>query len=544
MLEFVAEEALAFGDLEQLTAMHPQIRVLKKLVSLGLLRPLDRLGVAACQPRSEKQQFTIPRNTFNFYFSEENLTPEGFFDPKMQDTLQGVAEHFGLRLTRRLLPADGWLQAVAREAIYAQTQKASPADCGVDLTKLCASPNAGPLCCLSAAAAAKMLPLGVPASLIANLGKTKLSLAEFQRDFRVLLDADSFLGEYLLCLAEALRGLEADEVKLLVEMLASCECLDRETLDALVAVAAVLRQHREAPIAEAVAKAAENLWRLGLRARVAALLDALAAESELPAPSYGTYQAASDDSTGGFHGGPADAVPESIPVATPRLALEGYCPVTLVEKREWRIGDPDFSVVHEGQRYFFATAVERLKFAKSPGRFAVCFLGYDAVEFVDHERVTSGKREHGAFCDGKIWLFESEASRRKFEQNPKVYISAEFAAPVAKEGGDAKLIEPSKPTHREAFPKVVVDGPFAKPTPTDKFVQRGAYDAGSSEAAESKAVELTLPSECGYREFPPVDPSDGPAPKAERGQSAAGSRRLLHGVAGRTAEVAARRGSL
>ncbi|HVW36198.1 MAG TPA: hypothetical protein VHB99_02795, partial [Pirellulales bacterium] len=362
ILEFLAEEAVEFDDCEALKEFRPQLRLLRKLVSLGLLKPLDRLGAASFQYAAESDEFSIPGKPADFYVSESNFTREWFHDPKTQAKLRDLAAAGGLHAARFLLPAEGWPQAVFREAVFAQADKGSPADRAVDLTKLCASPAAGPLCCLSASAAATEWPLGAPASLFANLGKTKLTLAEFQNDYRPLLDDKSLVGEYLLCLADVLRGLEAEEVETLLAMLKTTECLDQPSLDALSAVAAVLRQHREGPVDQALAASLDQLWQLGLREQLAKWLDQLADEPKSPtvpaAPAaprvavYGVYQAAPYKAKTEPYGAPAtaDAAKES---NSPPLALEGFCPVTLMEKKAWHEGDTRYSAVHQGQIYVF-----------------------------------------------------------------------------------------------------------------------------------------------------------------------------------------------
>lgn len=446
VLEFLTEEALGLESPEEAKAYQAEFRLLRKLASLGLLKPLDRLAFAACQPEEEKESFSIPCEYFQFSLAGIDFDGDWLHAPQFQATLQGICSHWGIWLEQLLWPSAAWPRAVFRESIYAQAKKSTAAERAVDLTKLCASPAAGPLCCLATAAAAKELPLGSPISLVANLGKSKLSQAEFQQDVRILLDDKSLLGECLLCLAGALRGLEAEEVETLAAMLKSTECLDQDACDALTAVAAALRPHRDRPIAEATAAAADQLWRLGLRQRLGTLFAEWAAEAE-PAVAGGDYaearetdgyQAAGAESggnaadfvegvyqaappqIGGTYGGysgpaaePAVAVPPAdafIPdmSAAPPLALDGYSPVTLVEKRVWQRGDIRYGVMHLGRFYFFADAREQQTFRKDPDRYAPCLFGNDVVQWAEHKRSTPGKREFGVFYQDRILLFASE----------------------------------------------------------------------------------------------------------------------------------------
>ena len=525
VLEFIADEALAFEGSQELEESRPQLRVLRKLISLGLLKPLDRLGIEACRQEVVGESFSIPWKHFYYSLSDFKYEGDWLHKSKFQEMLRNVAEYLGLRLEQCLPDSGSWPQAVYRQAIYAQAQKGVPADRAVDVTKLCASPAAGPLCCLSAAAAATEWQLGAPAALFANLGKTKLTLAEFQNDYRPLLDANSLVGETLLCLADVLRGLEADEVNTLVAMLKSSECLDERSLDALVAVAAVLRQHREEPVDQALAASLDQLWQLGLRNQIAMLLDRLAADpapTRLPPtdkpevagngvnqPAPGERHGARDgaanpttprepaqsnvDTAQGYkpttYGGDAytqaedrgylELPPTGVNYAAgleaapgdPPLALDGYSAVTLVELRRWRTGDRRYRAVHGGRLYLFASEFERKAFLKEPGRYRVGNDGLDIVEQVDHRRQTPGRREFGLFSGGRILLFASAESRAQFENDRLRYEGAsDYRAfqPDGRYGNHPPAAEPARPESGEPERPAVAEpakaSPLAKPT--------------------------------------------------------------------------------
>lgn len=580
VLEFLADEALAWKDQEQLAAFQPQLQVLRKLVSLGLLKPLDRLGVAACKPPLKSGDFGIPYKSFNFNFSGFQFNADWFHDAKVQATLRDLAEIGGLQLEPYVLPSGRWAQGVYRAVIYAQAKKGAAADRAVDLTKLCASSASGPLCCLSAAAAATEWPLGIPASLIANLGKTKLTLAEFQNDYRPLLDGKSLVGECLLCLAEVLRGLEADEVETLLAMLKTTECLDQHSLDALSAVAAVLRQHREGPVDQALAASLDQLWRLGLREQLAKWLEQLADEPKSPsipaapeAPGvagYGVYQAAPygkypvttpywvnqgdgslppalvgplavgigdhqgapygaypvtpygadqpapGEPASGYYGAAVEAAPAFSPEATEAapIALDGYCPVTLVEKRMWRKGKMLHSVTHYGRLFFFASADARETFLKYPDHFAPEMLGHDVVQFAEHMHWTRGKREFGVFYQDQIWLFESEDSRRKFKESPETYMAVCMAT-YGKKDVESQLKSRVR-GFCENLPGVSAEEPTDDSADREKTHRYGDVSAGCAAPAYA-ADAYSEAGTYGSPEFPATDPNDARAPQAAAG---------------------------
>jgi len=113
------------------------------------------------------------------------------------------------------------------------------------------------------------------------------------------------------------------------------------------------------------------------------------------------------------------------------LVLDGYCPVALIEKQAWVPGDGQYVVAYRGGKYWCAGASEMRLFRANPERYAVVFDGFDAVaESRDRKRVL-GKREHGLYFEGRIYLFCGEENLQVFFRSPRKY---------------AKINEPSRRT--------------------------------------------------------------------------------------------------
>lgn len=105
----------------------------------------------------------------------------------------------------------------------------------------------------------------------------------------------------------------------------------------------------------------------------------------------------------------------------PGLGLEGYCPVELRENERWRRGDKRYYSVYHGRKYFFSTQEAQEQFLAAPEQYAPVLGGDDIVAWVeDHKRVP-GRREHGAFYDGGVYLFASGSSYKKFQRDPSAY---------------------------------------------------------------------------------------------------------------------------
>jgi protein disulfide-isomerase len=107
--------------------------------------------------------------------------------------------------------------------------------------------------------------------------------------------------------------------------------------------------------------------------------------------------------------------------ANPPIALDRYCPVTLVEKRVWQQGDERFGAIHRGRTYLFTSEEAQKAFLADPDRYSPVLSGNDPVMRLDHNQDVPGKREHGAFYNDRIYLFASEATFQRFDQNPTRY---------------------------------------------------------------------------------------------------------------------------
>jgi len=138
------------------------------------------------------------------------------------------------------------------------------------------------------------------------------------------------------------------------------------------------------------------------------------------------------------------------PAAPPALGLDGYCPVTLLEQERWVRGDPRYGVIHRGRTYLFVGPEEAKRFFADPDRFAPVLSGIDVVLAVEENRQVSGKREHGAWYEGRMYLFSSEASLRKFDQDPSRY--AAVANQVARANLHSQPSRADIPSSRDRLP--------------------------------------------------------------------------------------------
>lgn len=119
---------------------------------------------------------------------------------------------------------------------------------------------------------------------------------------------------------------------------------------------------------------------------------------------------------------PAGQVPPQVASGNPPLGLDGYCPVQLSEKERWVKGNPRWGLIHRGRTYLFAGPEEQSRFYADPDRYAPAYSGSDIVLAVEQGAEADGRREHGAWFDGRVYLFTNEESYNRFNADPYGYV--------------------------------------------------------------------------------------------------------------------------
>lgn len=133
------------------------------------------------------------------------------------------------------------------------------------------------------------------------------------------------------------------------------------------------------------------------------------------------------------HQSPLASQPPAGPRVEAPIALDGYCPATLAENDSWQPGDPRWGAIHRGRTYFFVSEAHQQRFLADPDRFSPVLSGYDATRLIDSGEAIVGKRGHGMWFRGKMYLFADEASLERFQRAPEHY--AQRAHEVMMRGG-------------------------------------------------------------------------------------------------------------
>lgn len=121
-----------------------------------------------------------------------------------------------------------------------------------------------------------------------------------------------------------------------------------------------------------------------------------------------------------------------LPPGNPPLGLDGFCPVQLTDHQRWVPGNPQWGLIHANRTYLFAGAEERNRFDADPNRYAPVLSGCDVVLAVEQGRLIPGKRECGAWFEGRVYLFANDQTLQQFDRDPQRYITAlgRFGSPA------------------------------------------------------------------------------------------------------------------
>lgn len=100
------------------------------------------------------------------------------------------------------------------------------------------------------------------------------------------------------------------------------------------------------------------------------------------------------------------------------VGLGGYSPVTMTRTMGWEKGNRNYASVYQGVMYYMKDAKELKEFEANPAKFAPKLHGCDPVVLSNLGTPLPGAITLGAFVEGNLYFFATEASRDLFKKNP------------------------------------------------------------------------------------------------------------------------------
>lgn len=104
-------------------------------------------------------------------------------------------------------------------------------------------------------------------------------------------------------------------------------------------------------------------------------------------------------------------------------AIKGYDPVAYFVAGKPMPGRMEFSSIHNGARWLFATAENKTLFDQDPSRYAPAYGGYCAYG-VAAGYLVKIEPDAWAIRDGKLYLNYDKAVQKQWERNPAQQIKA------------------------------------------------------------------------------------------------------------------------
>jgi YHS domain-containing protein len=129
---------------------------------------------------------------------------------------------------------------------------------------------------------------------------------------------------------------------------------------------------------------------------------------------------------------------------TTRLAVQGYCLVSLRDQQQWVQGSPKIQVVLGGKIYLFSSERTRDIFLAAPHLYLPALDGDCLVTFAETGKRVTGQLEYGLVHAKRVYFFADQTTLSKFQEAPHEYVDADLV------DGGACIV--SKLTERKFVP--------------------------------------------------------------------------------------------
>jgi YHS domain-containing protein len=111
------------------------------------------------------------------------------------------------------------------------------------------------------------------------------------------------------------------------------------------------------------------------------------------------------------------------PLEKAPVALDGFCPVCMIERTEMIAGKSTETGVYGGKTYRFASAEHRKTFLATPSKYLPGANGDCPVTLVEDGKRTSGSTKYPALFADRVFFLSSEAAQKRFLKEPQKYVS-------------------------------------------------------------------------------------------------------------------------
>lgn len=127
-------------------------------------------------------------------------------------------------------------------------------------------------------------------------------------------------------------------------------------------------------------------------------------------------------------------------------AMSGFCPVTILDGKEWKKGETSLSTTYDNRTYYFVNQEAKKKFDAEPAKYVPAFGGDCSVCIVNVNKRVAGSVFHSVRHKGRLYLFPQDDTKKMFKENPAKYENGDLAyggkCVVCKKGGKDEMGKP------------------------------------------------------------------------------------------------------
>lgn len=109
------------------------------------------------------------------------------------------------------------------------------------------------------------------------------------------------------------------------------------------------------------------------------------------------------------------------------VALEGYCPVCIIQMKKWVRGSSEHQVAYDGKTYYFPGEKPKQMFLADPAKYVPALGGDCTVCFAKMGKRVPGNIRHATIHRNRLFLFPGDAQKEEFLSNPKAYADVDLA---------------------------------------------------------------------------------------------------------------------
>ncbi len=111
----------------------------------------------------------------------------------------------------------------------------------------------------------------------------------------------------------------------------------------------------------------------------------------------------------------------------PRIGLEGYCPVCILDANKWAKGSPEHQATYDGLTYYFPEEAVKEKFLASPAKYVPALGGDCIVCYAKLGKRVPGSVNYSARYINRLFLFPGAEQQQAFLSSPQEFADADLA---------------------------------------------------------------------------------------------------------------------